>query len=160
MFKNCLFAYFISNNQITLHDERNRCKDDVYVGLQSGCINTAENHVIKTNENPYTRMNEKKMKVKLQMQVYHENPCFCFVQMSTHNPPIIITTNDKDNMSKRKKYRPFYVILHQVWIHKTNVVSSFLLLEEIVYMYIYIIGAFRTTATFMFDNLEFIKTIQ
>ena len=52
---------------ITMHDESNRCKDDVYVGLNSGWINAAENHVIKTNENPYiyTRKNETKMKVKL-----------------------------------------------------------------------------------------------
>ena len=35
-----------------MHDESFRCKDDVYVGLLSGCINAAENHVIKTNENP------------------------------------------------------------------------------------------------------------
>ena len=48
-----------------MHDESIRCKDDVCVGLFSGCINAAENHVIKTNENPYTRMKQKKMKVKL-----------------------------------------------------------------------------------------------
>ena len=99
---------------ITMHDESNRCKDDVYVGLNSGWINAAENHVIKTNENPYiyTRKNEKKMKVKLLDVGVSWKSMFFVRSLCTHNPPIIITTNDKDNMSKRKKYRPFYVVLH------------------------------------------------